>query len=142
MIIKIIKENDKLFEKYTDYIDILDDHKQELKSFLELLDSYLIKRGENDLPEKQLINLSTEELRHIFKIAKINPKLQIDIWSVLPRELVDNPENSKIFESVLDNKFGAYLQEIDKKALVKVLNGSRERNRSDGQHRQNIIYEC
>lgn len=118
-----------MFEKY---IDVLDDDKQKLKSFLELLDSYLKTHGENESIKNQLINLSTEELSNIFKIAKINPKLQIDIWRVLPSEIVDNPENSKIFEAVLDNKFGEYLQEIDKNALVKVLNGSRERNRSNG----------
>lgn len=118
-----------MFEKYIRYIeysDIVDDNKQKLKSFLELLDSYLIQREENDFPEKQLINLSTEELKHIFEIARINPELQIEIWRWLPSEIVDNPENSSIFETVLDNKFGEYLQGIDRKTLVKTLNRSRE----------------
>ena len=128
----IIKENGKMFEKYIKYIDVSDNDKQRLKSFFELLDSYLETQGENNSIKSQLINLNTEELSYIFKIAKINPKLQIDIWRVLPSEIVDNPENSKIFEAVLDNKFGEYLQEIDKNSLVKVLNGSRERNRGNG----------
>lgn len=120
-----------MFEKYTNHMDILDNGKQKLKSFLELLDNYLIHGEENNSLEKQFINLNSEELSHIFKIAKFNSKLQIDMWRALPNEIVDNPENSKIFESVLDNKFGEYLHGINKEMLVKILNSSRQRTRSN-----------
>ena len=42
------------------------------------------------------------------------------------------PENIEIFESVLDNKFGEYINGVDKRALVKILNGSRSPSRSNG----------
>ena len=131
-----MKENNKMFEKYIYEIarsDIIDEDKHQLNSFFKLVDDYLRKHGENDSLEKQqLINLNIEELKHIFEIVRINPELQIEIWCSLPSEIVDNPENSSIFESVLDNKFGEYLQGIDKKALVKVLNGSRGISRRNG----------
>lgn len=118
-----------MFERY---IDNSDKNKQKLNSFLELLDSYLKTDEENSSLQKQLINISTQELSHIFELAKNNPELQIEIWRVLPDEIVDNPENSPIFEAVLDNKFGEYLQKIDKKELVKLLNSSRREFRSNG----------
>ena len=116
-----------MFKKYIDYLD-----NDELKKFLELLDSYTSKDEERNVIKRQLINLSIEELSKIFESAKNNPELQIEIWRVLPSELVKNPENSKVFEAILENKFGEYIQEIDKKELVKLLNSSREISRSTG----------
>ena len=77
-------------------------------------------------------NYTNEELNHIFQIAKISPRLQIEMWQMLPADIVNNPENIEIFESVLDNKFGEYINGVDKRALVKILNGSRSPSRSNG----------
>ena len=54
------------------------------------------------------------------------------MWQMLPADIVNNSENIEIFENVLDNKFGKYINGIDKRALVKILNGSRSPSRSDG----------
>lgn len=54
------------------------------------------------------------------------------MWQMLPADIVNNPENIEIFESVLDNKFGEYINGVDKRALVKILNGSRSPSRSNG----------
>lgn len=118
-----------MFERY---IDNSDKNKQKLNSFLELLDGYIKTDEENNSIKKQLISLSSQEISHIFELAKDNPELQIEIWRVLPDEIVDNPENYQLFEAVLDNKFGEYLQKIDKKELVKLLNSSRTESRSNG----------
>lgn len=99
---------------------------EELRSFLELLQNYLYSEDSENI-EKQLINLSNAELTHLFDIAKNNFNLQIDIWKILPKEIVEDPENSNVFENVLDNNFGEYLRGIDKGALVNLLNGSRQR---------------
>ena len=81
---------------------------------------------------KEISNYTNEELNHIFQIAKISPRLQIEMWQTLPDDIVNNSENIEIFEKVLDNKFGEYINGIDKRALVKILNGSRSQTRSNG----------
>lgn len=97
--------------------------KKTLKNFLERLEKQA---------QHQLIGLTYKELSSIFEIAKFNPSLQIEIWRMLPEEVVNNVENLRIFESVLENKFGEYIHEIDKKSLVELLNRSRFRTRSNG----------
>lgn len=114
-----------MFIYYYDAIErsnVSNNDKKKLKDFLETL---------NKEPDK-FSNYTNEELKHIFQVAKIIPKLQIEIWQMLPNNIVNNPENIEIFEDVLDNKFGEYLNGIDKKALVKVLNDSRSISRSNG----------
>ena len=116
-----------MFIEYYDAIErsnISSKDKMALRVFLEKLDKH--KYEPDTFP-----NYTNEELRHIFQIAKINSRLQIEIWQMLPNDIVNNPENVEIFEDVLDNKFGEYLNGIDKKALVKVLNGSRSISRSN-----------
>jgi len=117
-----------MFIEYYDAIErssVSSKDKKTLKDFLELLDKYKFE------PDK-FSDYTNEELNHIFQIAKINPRLQIEIWQRLPADIVNNPENIEIFENVLDNKFGEYIAGIDKRALVKILNGSRGPSRSNG----------
>ena len=54
------------------------------------------------------------------------------MWKMLPDDVVNDSENIEIFEEVLDNRFGEYIKEIDKRALVKILNGSRFDFRNNG----------
>ena len=115
-----------MFVEYLESMKLSGDEQKYLKDFLELLDLYLVKHNENDFPKKKLSIISKEELSYIFEIIKINPRLQIDIWNVLPDEIVNNPRNFSVFESVLDNKFGDYLQGINKELLIRLLNNSRE----------------
>lgn len=115
-----------MFIEYYDAIEhsnVSSKDKKTLKDFLELLDKYEIDK---------FPNYTNEELNHIFQIAKISPRLQIKMWQMLPDDIVDNSENIEIFENVLDNKFGEYINGIDKRALVKILNGSRGLSRSNG----------
>ena len=93
-----------------------------LQSFFELL-----KESQNS-KEYELRRINKAELSHIFDIVKFNPKFQIEIWRALPDEITNNAQNSEIFEDVLGNKFGEYIRGIDKKALVELLNGSKEPN--------------
>lgn len=117
-----------MFIEYYDDIDhssASNEDKKILKNFLELLDKYKYERD-------KLVDVTHEELSHIFEIAKVNPKLQIEIWCRLPNYLANNAENLEIFEDVLENKFGEYIYGIDKKALVELLNSSRYSTRSNG----------
>ena len=94
-----------MFIEYYDAIErsnVSSKDKKTLKDFLELLDKYKYE------PDK-FLNYTNEELNHIFQIAKISPRLQIEMWQMLPTDIVDNPENIEIFENVLDNKFGEYI---------------------------------
>lgn len=115
-----------MFIEYYDEIDsskFSTQDKAMLKNFLELLDKYRYERD-------KLVAFTHDELSHIFEFAKINPRLQIEIWRGLPDDVVNNVENLGIFEDVLENKFGEYIKGIDKKALVNLLNTSRYANRS------------
>lgn len=117
-----------MFIEYYDAIErsnVSSKDKKTLKDFLELLDKYKYE------PDK-FSNYTNEELNHIFQIAKISPRLQIEMWQTLPADIVNNSENIEIFEKVLDNKFGEYINGIDKRVLVKILNGSRSQSRSNG----------
>ena len=117
-----------MFIKYYDdmeYSKVSDEDKKTLEDFLELLDKYRYE------PDK-LRSFTYEELSHIFEIAKINPRLQIEIWRGLPNDVVNNAQNLEIFEEVLENKFGEYINGIDKKALVELLNSSRHPTRING----------
>lgn len=108
-----------------EYSKVSDEDKKILKDFLELLDKYKYE------PDK-LVSFAHEELSHIFEIAKIDPRLQIEIWHTLPNDVVNNAQNLEIFEGVLENKFGEYIHGIDKKSLVELLNSSRYPTRSNG----------
>lgn len=115
-----------MFIEYYDNIEyskVSDEDKKILKDFLELIDKYKYE------PDK-LANFTHEELTQIFEIAKINPRLQIEIWRSLPNDVVNNAQNLEIFEGVLENKFGEYIHGIDKKSLVELLNSSRYPTRS------------
>ncbi len=115
-----------MFIEYYDdieYSKVSDEDKKILKDFLELLDKYKYE------PDK-LVSFTHEELSHIFEIAKVNPRLQIEIWRNLPKDTVNNAENLGIFEDVLENKFGEYIDGIDKRTLVELLNSSRYPTRS------------
>lgn len=117
-----------MFIEYYDAIEhsnVSSKDKKTLRDFLEALDKYKYE------PDK-FPNYTKEELNHIFQIAKVNPRLQIEMWQMLSDDIVNNPENVEIFEDVLDNKFGEYINGIDKRALVKILNGSRSPSRSNG----------
>lgn len=117
-----------MFIEYYDAIErsnVSSKDKKRLKDFLETLDKY---KYEPDT----FSNYTNEELKHIFQIAKISPRLQIEMWQMLPNNIVNNSENIEVFEDVLDNKFGEYINGIDKRALVKILNGSRTTSRSNG----------
>ena len=94
------------------------EEENKIKEFLETLD-----RFESD-SDKFLGYLKEN-------ITQFNPKLQIEIWKFLPEDIVNNPENIEIFENVLDNKFGEYINGIDKKALVSILNASRTISRTN-----------
>lgn len=110
-----------MFIEYYDDIEnskVPNEDKKILKNFLELLDKY---KYEQD----KLVGFTNKELSHIFEIAKFNPLLQIEIWKSLPNDIVNNTANLEIFADVLKNKFGEYINGIDKKALVKMLNNSR-----------------
>ena len=100
------------------YSNISNEDKQELRNFLELLDN---DKNESD----KLINFNHDKLKNIFEIAKFDSRLQIEIWEALSDDVVDNPKNLEIFEDVLENKFGEYIDGIDKKTLVGLLNSSR-----------------
>lgn len=116
-----------MFIEYYDAIErsnVSSKDKKTLKVFLELLDKYKYE------PDK-FSDYTNEELNYIFQIAKISPRLQIEMWQLLPDNIVNNPANIEIFENVLDNKFGKYINGIDKRALVKILNGSRTISRSN-----------
>lgn len=97
---------------------ISDEEKEILKKFLAFI-------NENKYQLERLKVLTHDELCRVFKIAEFNPKLQIEIWRILPYEVVNNPENSEIFEAVLQNKFGEYIKRINKRELVELLNNSR-----------------
>lgn len=97
--------------------------KKKLRDFIEVLN----KHDPDKFP-----NYTKEELKHIFQIAKISSRLQFEIWKMLPDDVVNDSENIEIFEEVLDNRFGEYIKEIDKRALVKILNGSRFDFRNNG----------
>jgi hypothetical protein len=117
-----------MFIEYYDAIErsnISSKDKKIFKDFLEALDKY---KSEPD----KFLGYTNEELKHIFLIAKNSPSLQIKIWQKLPTDIVNNPGNIEIFENVLDNKFGEYINGIDKRALVKMLNGSRTNSRTNG----------
>lgn len=117
-----------MFIDYYDNIDhsnVSNEDKQTLKNFLDLLDNYKYE------PDK-LVGLTHDTLSHIFEIAKVNPRLQIEIWRSLPSNIVNSTENLGIFEDVVENKFGEYIHGIDKKALVELLNSSRGPSRSNG----------
>jgi len=116
-----------MFIEYYDNIEhsnISNEDKNTLKEVLESLDKYRYEQN-------KLVSFTYKELSRIFEIAKFNPRLQIEIWRSLPQELVNNSENLEIFEDVLENKFGEYIQGIDKKALVELLNNSRQPTRSN-----------
>lgn len=112
-----------MFIEYYDDIEGSNEDKKILKDFIELLNKYRYE------PDK-LKDFTYEELSHIFEITKSNPRLQVDIWRGLPDDVVNNVENLEVFEDVLENKFGEYINGIDKKALVELLNTSRYGNRS------------
>ena len=117
-----------MFIEYYDAIErsnVSSKDKKILKDFLELLDKYKYE------PDK-FSNYTNEELNHIFQIAKISPRLQNEMWQTLQDDIVNNSENIKKKKKVLDNKFGEYINGIDKRALVKILNGSRSQTRSNG----------
>lgn len=99
-----------------DRFEISNEKKKKLKDFLQLLD-------DNEIDK--IVKYTSAELNDIFEIAKYAPDLQINIWKELPQELVEKNENISIFESVLDNKFGEYINGVDKTSLVKILNSSR-----------------
>lgn len=109
---------------FIDYYDTIErsslssEDKKTLMDFLKYLNKVKYE------PDK-LLNLTNEELNRVFQIAKINSKLQIEMWQMLPDEIVNDFENTKIFENVLDNRFGEYINGIDKSALLRVLNSSR-----------------
>lgn len=110
-------------EYYTiDTLEISDKDKKKLRNFAELLDKH---------EEDKLNEFSMDDLRYLFELSKASPKLQIEMWRTLPEKLANNIENSKIFEDVLENKFGEYIQAIDKRALVQLLNSSRYPSRSN-----------
>ena len=94
-------------EYYADieYSKVSAQDKKILKDFLELLDKYKYE------PNK-LRNFTYEELSRIFEITKINPRLQIEIWRSLPNDVVNDARNLEIFEGVLANKFGEYINGI------------------------------
>lgn len=130
------KENKMYIGYYNiDKFNISNEEKKTLENFIELIEEYECK------PDK-LKDLTHEELSNIFKITKSSPKLQIEIWSNLHDEIVKDSKNLEIFKEVLENKFGNYINEIDKKALVELLNSSRYRTRIDGRKRRNTLYEC
>ena len=87
-----------MFIEYYDAIErsnVSSKDKKTLKDFLELLDKYKYE------PDK-FSNYTNEELNHIFQIAKISPRLQIEMWQILPADIVNNPENIEIFEGELN----------------------------------------
>ena len=128
-----------MFGEYKDFIKSLNNDQERIKSFLKALEQYSKFNRMSD----QLRNLNTEELEQIFKIVKGNPQLQIDIWATLPNEIVENSKNLRIFETVLDNKFGEYLQKINKKELVKILNGSRTNIYAYNEETKELLFiEC
>ena len=104
-----------------EYSKISDEEKEKLEDTVKLLDSYSYSYRASKLED-----FTYDELRHIFEIAKICPKLQIEMWCKLTSNVADKPENIDILEDILENKFGEYIQGIDKKRLTEVLNGSRQ----------------
>lgn len=108
-----------------DKFNISNEEKKTLRSLLELLEKHEYKQD-------KLEDFTHEELSNIFKITKCSPELQIEIWGNLPEKLVKDSINLEIFEEILENKFGNYINEIDKKSLVKLLNSSRYPTRSNG----------
>ncbi len=118
-----------------DKFNISNEEKKTLENFIELIEEYECKQD-------KLKDLTHEELSNIFKITKSSPKLQIEIWGNLHDEVVKDSKNLEIFKEVLENKFGNYINGIDKKALVELLNSSRYRTRIDGRKRRNTLYEC
>jgi len=103
---------------------------KELKELLDRIDE-LIYGEQYDQLDTLFINLNLQQLTQIFEWAKIDSKLQIELWQLLPYEKRNNPENSKIFEGILDNKFGDYIKDVNKKELVKLLSSSKS-ERSNG----------
>lgn len=112
---------------------ISDGEKEILKKFLEFV-------NENKYKLERLKGITHDELCSVFEIAKFNPKLQIEIWKILPDEVVNNPENLEIFEAVLQNKFGEYIQGIDKRELVELLNSSRHTIYAIDEKDKNILF--
>ena len=108
-----------------EHSNVSNEDKKTLTDFLELFDTYKYE------PDK-FPNYTSEELNQIFQIAKFSPSLQIKMWKMLPDDIVNNPENIEIFKNVLDNKFGEYINGIDKGALVRILNTSRSKSRRNG----------
>lgn len=99
-----------------DGFDISSEDKKKLKDFLRLIDEH---------KQDELTNYTQTELNNIFEMAKSDPKLQIEIWLNLPQEFVEKKENINLFERVLDNRFGEYIQGVNKASLVKTLNDAR-----------------
>ena len=117
-----------MFIIYYDVIknsDMTNEEKKILNSFLEKCDKY---KSKQDI----FSDYTNEDIIYILKIAKVSPSLQIEIWQILPDDIVNSLGNTELFENILDNKFGEYIKEINKKALVKMLNNSRIESRSNG----------